>query len=289
MAIKLEMLRSFTIVAETGNLADAANRLGRTQSAVSMTLSQLESHLGQKLFQGERKNRLSPFGEQVFALAQKELRQFDQTVESIQTLAQSPGGLLRIVSIPSVAAILLPETIERFARKNPTLRIEVRDTDSLQVADALLHGQADIGISSGTVSLNGITRVPLFSDLFGLVCAPQNQLARQEEDPLMSDVLAAGFVMNSLCRLIEAPQFQVGAAEAQVTVHNTLSLLAMVRRQNWVTILPRMVERIMPQDLVFREIADLEEVRTVHLMIRNDSPYADLAQDFADIIQAFDW
>ena len=48
MAIKIEMLRCFCTVAQTGNLTEAADRLGRTQSAVSMTLKQFESHLGKK-------------------------------------------------------------------------------------------------------------------------------------------------------------------------------------------------------------------------------------------------
>ena len=54
------MLRCFCTVAQTGNLAEASNRLGRTQSALSMTLKQFEDHLGKKLFEGERKNRLTP-------------------------------------------------------------------------------------------------------------------------------------------------------------------------------------------------------------------------------------
>ncbi len=77
MSIKIEMLRCFCTVAQTGNLAEAADRLGRTQSAVSMTLKQLEDHLGKKLFEGERKTHLSPLGRQVFDLALKQVRQFD--------------------------------------------------------------------------------------------------------------------------------------------------------------------------------------------------------------------
>lgn len=60
MAIKIEMLRCFATVAQTGNLAEAAAYLGRTQSAVSMTLKQLEENLGQRLFKSDRKNRLTP-------------------------------------------------------------------------------------------------------------------------------------------------------------------------------------------------------------------------------------
>ena len=65
------MLCCFGAVAQTGNLADAAIRLGRTQSALSMTLKQLGEHLGQPLFEGERKNRLFPLGDEVFRLAQQ--------------------------------------------------------------------------------------------------------------------------------------------------------------------------------------------------------------------------
>ena len=62
--IKLEMLRCFGAVAQAGNLGDAAVRLGKTQSALSMTLKQLEEHLGERLFETERKNRLTPLGQE---------------------------------------------------------------------------------------------------------------------------------------------------------------------------------------------------------------------------------
>ena len=71
MAIKIEMLRCFCAVAQSGNLSEAADRLGRTQSAVSMMLKQFENHLGKKLFLGERKNHLTALGEQVLEMAQK--------------------------------------------------------------------------------------------------------------------------------------------------------------------------------------------------------------------------
>jgi len=63
--VKIETLIYFCVVAESGNLADAADQLGRTQAALSMSIKQLEAQLGKKLFDGERKSQLSPLGEQV--------------------------------------------------------------------------------------------------------------------------------------------------------------------------------------------------------------------------------
>ena len=63
--MRLELLKTFRIVAEQGSLARAADILGRTPSAISMSLSQLEAELGAPLFETDRKNRLTPLGERV--------------------------------------------------------------------------------------------------------------------------------------------------------------------------------------------------------------------------------
>ncbi len=117
MAIKIEMLLFFCTVAQTGNLVEAADRLGRTQSAVSMTLKQLEDHLDQKLFEGERKNRLSPLGEHVFEIALRQVRQFDQAVQNIEAAAQAEQGLVRIASVPSVGALIFPPLLKHMTRR----------------------------------------------------------------------------------------------------------------------------------------------------------------------------
>lgn len=289
MAIKIEMLRCFGTVAQTGNLADAAVQLGRTQSAISMTLKQLEDHLGQRLFENERKNRLTSLGKDVFALAQHELRQFDDTVNAIETAASAPHGLLRIASIPSVAGLAFPSAIETLTTRHPGLKVELRDTDTEQVIDALLRGQADFGIASGHQSLNGIRHEPLFEDPFGLICAPGHALATMKNPPTINDVMAAGFVSNNLCKLIETPDIVSALSTARVTVHNTLSLLSMAHTGKWVTILPRTVVRIMRGDLVFRDIDGLTDQRSVSLLIRERSPYLGFVEELADIVRGLDW
>ena len=126
MAIKIEMLRCFSVVAQTGNLADAAMRLGRTQSALSMTLKQLEEHLGQRLFEGERKSNLTPIGEEIFELARQQLRRFDETVDAIESTANAPLGLLRAASVPSVASLVFPSAIEELVQRHPGVKVEVK-------------------------------------------------------------------------------------------------------------------------------------------------------------------
>lgn len=289
MAIKIEMLRTFAAVAQTGNLAEAATRLSRTQPAISMTLKQLEEHLGQRLFKTDRKNRLTPLGEQVFELAQTQLHQFDNTIRAIETSAKSPKGLIRIASIPSVAGVVFPSAIGALTRRNPGLKMELRDTDTQGVIDALLRGRADIGIVSGEHSLNGIRQTPLFSDPFGLICAPDHPLALQTSDPTIMDVSCASFIRNNLCDMIKTQAFQDATIGSNVTIHNTMSLIAMVRAGGWVTVLPQTVRQATTSDLVFRRIADLPDRRQVVLLLREKASFPQFCDELWRYLIRFDW
>lgn len=289
MAIKVEMLRCFATVAQTGTLAEAAERLGRTQSAISMTLKQLEAHLGKRLFESDRKNRLTPLGEHVFDLAQTQLRQFDYTVKAIETSAKSPEGLIRLASIPSFARIVFPETVKTLMRRFPGLHFELRDADTQQVVDTLMHGQADIGIVSGAPKLNGVRQHRLFSDHFGLVCTRDHPLARQEEMPTIEQVAAAGLVGSNIHSAMESAAVRDMLEASRVTVLNTLSLITMVRSGCWVTILPSSVVQIAPTELVFRPIAGVSEERQVSVMMREKTPFPELVEACWRFLTGREW
>lgn len=289
MAIKIEMLRSFCAVAKAGNLSEAASQLGRTQSAVSMTLKQLENHLGHPLFESDRKNRLTTLGEQVFALGLRQLQQFDGTVKAIEQSASAPQGILHVAAVPSIAALLYPEMVSHLAMRHPGLKIELRDTDTQQVIDALLQGWADIGIASARQVLNGIEVRPLLQDRFGLVCADSHPLADRHREISIDGIFANPFLRNALCDQIETGRFRDRLAEANVTVHNTQSLLAMVRNGHWITVLPGSVMGLAPDGLVFRTISDLPDLRQVYLYHREKAAGGEAARDTLNFISNRLW
>ncbi|WP_299355983.1 LysR family transcriptional regulator [uncultured Shimia sp.] len=285
MTLKIEMMRSFVTVAQTGNLIEAADRLGRTPSALSMTLKQFEEHLGKRLFLGERKNRLTPLGTQVFDLALKQVRQFDEAVQSMETLARAGQGLLRIVSVPSVAAMLFPSILAHMTEQFPGLKLDLRDTDTEQVLDSLAEGKADIGVASGHHALKETRASLLFEDRFGLVCSADHPLWRQKENPSLEDVFAHDFLRNTLCDLIETKDFASTLRQTDITIHNTHSLLAMVRSGNWVTVLPRTVASYMPDATRFRPIRDLKDHRQVFIYQREQPRFPEITKACTDFIQ----
>lgn len=289
MALTLLMLRSFAVVAETGNLQDAAGRLGRTPSAVSMTLKHLEAHLGARLFETDRKNRLTPLGQEVFDLAQHQVRQFDESVATIETLARTPKGVLRVASIPSAMHRGLPSAVEVMMARHPALKIEIRDADTENVKSLLVRGQAEIGIVSGSVDLNGFARRHLFEDPFGLVTVANHPLMRQAHAPKLRELDPASFVHNNLCAQIASSAFQTLLQHTKLAARNTLSLMSMVRSGRRITVLPAAVVGIMPETLAFRTIADLDETRVTSLLVREKSLFPDLVAEFAEVLSQQTW
>lgn len=265
MAIKIEMLRCFRAVVETGRLSDAAEVLGRTSSAVSMMLKQFEDHIGAPLFETTRKARLTPLGAQIYQAAQRELDHFDRTLATIEGLARSEAGFVRLAVTPSVATVILPPILQAFIAARPKVRVEMRDMNSAAVLEAVQHERADIGLASiGPVA--GLERRKLFSDPFGVVCRADNRLARDWSDLTWDDIAGEDFIANGLCDQITDPRFQPVLAASRLTVPNTASLLALVRAGVGITLLPRLALPPGFSDLAFLPLADTSQRREVWLV-----------------------
>lgn len=265
MAIKIEMLRCFRAVVETGRLSDAAEVLGRTSSAVSMMLKQFEDHIGAPLFETTRKARLTPLGAQIYQEARRELDHFDRTLATIEGLARSEAGFVRLAVTPSVATVILPPILQAFIAARPKVRVEMRDMNSAAVLEAVQHERADIGLASiGPVA--GLERRKLFSDPFGVVCRADNRLARDWSDLTWDDIAGEDFIANGLCDQITDPRFQPVLAASRLSVPNTASLLALVRAGVGITLLPRLALPPGFSDLAFLPLADTSQRREVWLV-----------------------
>lgn len=264
MTIKIEMLRCFRTVVDTGRLSDAAEAPGRTSSAVSMMLKQFEDHIGAPLFETTRKARLTTLGEQIYQEARRELDHFDRTLAAIDGLARAETGFVRLAVTPSVSAVILPPILQAFIARRPNVRIERRDMNSAEVQRELQDERADIGLASiGPVA--GLERKRLFSDPFGVVCRADNRLAQDWAHLTWDDIEGENFIANGLCTQITDPRFHTVLAASRLSVPNTASLLALVRAGVGITLLPRLAVPPDFADLAFLQLADTTQRREVWL------------------------
>lgn len=122
MALDTELLRTFVAVAETGNVTRAAQRIHRTQSAVSMQLRKLEETVGSVLFlRGSRGVSLTEKGHQLLVNARRIVALLDETAAS---LAVPPlSGKVRL-GIPEEYGLgMLSRALGTFAQVHPDIEI----------------------------------------------------------------------------------------------------------------------------------------------------------------------
>ena len=285
LAIKIEMLRCFCAVVQQGSLNDAAARLGRTPSAVSMMLKQFEDHIGAALFETARKSHLTPLGEMIYAEARREVEHFARTVTAIEGLSRAEEGQVRLAVTPSVATAILPSVIRRFRREHPKVRIDMRDMDSASVQREMEAGGADIGLGSVAGGPEFERRL-WFSDPFGVVCRPDDALARRGKPVGWRDLGERDFITHGLCLMIEDPEFALIRNGAQMSVPNTASLLALVRDGVGLTLLPR---RAVPEEddvLVFLPLAQCEVQRHLYLVTQPRRLLPPAARAFLKVLEA---
>ncbi|MBK6468207.1 MAG: LysR family transcriptional regulator [Rhodobacter sp.] len=254
MNIKLEMLRVFRIVAERGALALAADALGRSPSAVSMMLAQLEAEIGAPLFETDRKNRLTKLGEMILAEAVRATDVFASSTEAIRRVTASIAGTVRVAAVPSVTVTLLPGAIAAFRKSRPDVRLEISDLDSAAVRRRIRTDEADIGIVTAAADDPAAEGEEIMADRLGIAYrlgGPIDRALGAGAGPGWALLQLEPLIANPLCDLVQSPMVAALVAGCTLQARNTTALLSFVREGLGATVLPDSALSHCPEGLGF--------------------------------------
>jgi DNA-binding transcriptional LysR family regulator len=147
MRLDIDLLRSFATVAETGVLGRAADRLGRTQAAISMQMKRLEEGLDRPLLKRTGRGvTLTLEGERLLVHARNILRFHDDAAAEL-TGAELRGSV-RFGCPDDYAAVLLSPLLRSFARRYPQVLIEVTCAPTPRLREKLKLQLLDIALVS---------------------------------------------------------------------------------------------------------------------------------------------
>lgn len=141
--MNLKHLKYFITAAELGSISKAAEELNTTQPSLSRQIKAFEESLGWELFiRGAKSIELTHEGSVLLTEGKQILTIVDQRM---QRVAQQLGcGTLRIGFSPTIAGTLLNTVIPIFREKHPNIRIQLSDTGSSTMRDALLKNELDL-------------------------------------------------------------------------------------------------------------------------------------------------
>jgi len=142
----LDALRSFVVGMELGGFARAADRLGRSTSAVSAQLKKLESQAGAPILRkAGRGLTLTPTGEALLGYARRLIELNDEAVAA--TRGVELEGWVRIGLQEDFGETLLPQALGRFARAHPKVRVEARVERNVALIDGVIGGKLDLALA----------------------------------------------------------------------------------------------------------------------------------------------
>lgn len=146
--LDMNVLRTFVTGFELGSFAKAADRLGRSQSAISTQLRRLEQQVGQPLVRKSGRGLgLTTAGESLLSYAKRLLELNDEAVESIRGV--DVEGWVRLGLVQDFSENWLPVILQQFSRAHPKVRVEVQVDRSIPLVEKTRKAELDIALVWG--------------------------------------------------------------------------------------------------------------------------------------------
>lgn len=172
-----DQLRTFLEVAKLGSFSRAAEKVMRSQPAVSAQIRQLEEEYGHKLFDRTAKAvRLTPAGEVVLEYARQLLELRTDSTRAVSDWNGRLQGTLSIGANEGTFLYVLPRVLAKYHRKFPDVKISVYRSFTHKVSEKVEEGAVDIGVLTMPVKSASMKVIPVFRDRILLMVGSGNPL-----------------------------------------------------------------------------------------------------------------
>ncbi|MEN9217150.1 MAG: LysR family transcriptional regulator [Gloeomargarita sp. HHBFW_bins_162] len=268
--MRMEELRAFLVVAETGSFQKAAHTCGVSQPTISRQVQALEADLGVPLFHRAAQAKLTLAGETFLPHARKIWQEWQSANLALRELHQGKQAELCVAAIHSVVAYVLPRFLPQFCRKFPQMQLRVTALGSDRALKVLKDGLVDVAVVMDNPHLLGRSELlsqPIYEEGVAVLMAHDHPLREYAVVPWEAlaqyphVVFKDGYGMR---RLVEK-----GFARYGLTVPVALELntpeafVGVIRQSQMVALLPEMLvqEAVRDNHLIARPVVDGEQWR----------------------------
>ena len=175
------ILKYFVEVARCGSIRKAAQTLFVASSAINRQIRKLEEELGTELFDRLPSGmRLNAAGERLLQHVRSTLHDFHLTRTELDALKGERKGHITVASMDSLFIEFLPSAVEEFSNAYPAVTYELTAMSPGEVAEAVISGRCEIGLSFLPRLPAGLEVVARAALPIGVVMAPSHPLARKK-------------------------------------------------------------------------------------------------------------
>jgi DNA-binding transcriptional LysR family regulator len=288
----LSQLEVFLAVAREGRFSRAAEKLYRTQSAVSQTIRKLEEELEEPLFdRSSREGVLTDAGQVLREYAEKLLNLRNDAQEALVELRELHKGKLVIAANELTALYLLPILAE-FRRLHPMIKITVQRSLGSHIPDDILRHNVELGLLTYDPQETLLHSVIVYLDELAFVVPAKHPLASAGEISIRQ-LGAESFVAHIVAspyrdKVIEAFKRHKTPLHMDVELPTLQAIKRFLVMGNGVALVPEIsVEGELARgELVRIHVHELELHRKLRLVYRKEASLSHAARAFLDITES---
>ena len=290
--MELTQLEFFIKVIEEGSFSKAAERVFRTQPAVSIAIRRLEEEIGAPLFDRSQKTpMLTETGEVVYDYAQRIIALRDQVREAVAELHTLQRGRVRIGANESTSLYLLPHIILDYRERHPNVKVEIYRFVSDRLPREVLDRNIDFALMAFEPVDRDLEAFPVLKDELILILNPDHPLAGRDSVTIKElgneSFLAHNVKSASRVKVIEA------FAERHTPLNITLELATVETIKRFVQLkiglafVPRMCvrEELEQGKLASVPVRGLTYHRTIWAAHRRNAVFSRAVTSFLEVLR----
>jgi DNA-binding transcriptional LysR family regulator len=177
----VETLRLYCDVVRHRSFSRGAQQNFVSQSAASQAVQQLEAHVGASLIdRTKRPFAVTPEGQTFYEACRELLDAWEKATAKVTAVKARVHGTVRVAAIYSVGLHEVSRHMQRFMSLYPDARVQLECLHPHKVVEAVLEGEADVGIMSYPPANRALSIVSLRDEAMSFVCHPEHRLARRK-------------------------------------------------------------------------------------------------------------
>lgn len=292
ITVDLSQLEIFLSIAEEKSFSRAAEKMLRTQPAISIAIKRLEEELGEPLFDRSSKNgAMTEAGKILLSYAQRMLNLRDEAKESINELRGMFRGRLTIGANESTSLYLLPPLLMEYRKRHPQIKIAVFRNVSEKIPLEVQERNLDFGFLSYDPMHPQLQSIEIHRDELVLVVPPKHPLARQKQITV-KDLGEEQFVAHNVKTPSRTKIFEL-FAQNRTPLNICLELATLETIKEFVlldagiAILPRLAveAEINSGKLIEVQVKGMKIEKTLRLVYRREQSLSHAAKSFLEIVK----